>query len=61
MTKEEILNDIRNNYLNFCKGTPECSLCPYDDKCYLDCEIVFAIEYLNKRHLLKGLEREDKQ
>lgn len=61
MTKEELLNDIRNNYLKFCRGKKECYMCPYDNKQYLDCEILFTISYLNKRHLLKGIEREDKQ
>lgn len=59
MTEEELLEDVRNSYLKFCNKIPYCDKCPYDNRCYLDCEIVFTISYLNKRHLIKGLESEE--
>lgn len=56
MTKQEVVEYVRNSYLKFCKDN-ECKTCPYD-KYFLNCELYFIIDYLNKRHLLKAIEKE---
>lgn len=56
MTKRELLEDVRNSYLKFCKGYEQCKTCPYVSN-YFDCETSFAVDYIYKIHL-KSIEKE---
>lgn len=57
MTKQELIENITESHRQFCKSKDAyCTNCPYID--YYNCDLAFGISYLNKRHLIKGIEKE---